>query len=534
MTGKSMTGSHSDIFVSTVSANIKRENHVISVVFYLLVLLQVLPVWGFRYFPSSDGPSHLLNSYIFLNYARIPVYQEVFTVQVPTAGNLAGHGLTIALMRLGIRPGTCEKLVISLCLIGLAVAFRYAVSGIRFAHPAAAFLVLPFLYNWPMQMGFWSFSLGVPFLLASLGLCFRYRGRWNSRTLTLLFLTAAAVYLCHPLSWAACGLAIALMTSAAECRAFLKDRDRKRAIAQTFLPLVVFVPFAIPNLSFASKNDLVIWDHIVSFRDWLWPLYTSEPVRLFAHDSAPGRLLFLFFVLTTVGNLIYRVKQRKLAYVDTVLIVAGVLLLMGLVSPGRIGEGTFIGVRILLFGFLLWALWLGVTLPVRALAAVAAIAAMLSLWLTASRLPSWRKANREMAEIVQFGRAIPPNSFVCEINLAAVTELVDPLEHALDLVEDRNIVDVRDYEAGRNAFWTRFKPGYYLDENYLALAALKNFEGALKRFEMRTGRSVDYLLLTNLKSSPRKSLEKLLPTLAGEYTLLNAHPPAAALFKRLN
>ncbi len=467
---------------------------------------------------------------MFLNYRRVPVFEQAYTLHIPTAGNLAGHGLAILLMSIGLPPEACEKLLMTLCIVGLALAFQYAVLSIRETHPAAPLLVMPFLYNWPLQMGFWSFSLGVPFLLVCVGMCLRCRGHWNARRLALLFLAVAGVYLCHPISWAVCGLVIALMTICAEWPGWFAAAERRRAAHQTLLPLAIFVPFAIPDLLFARQNELVQWNKIVSIRTLMWPLYTDTPLHIFEGDARPARALFLFLVLASLANLAWKTRMRKIDYADILLVTAATLLILGLFSPGRIGEGTFLAVRLLLFGYLMWALWLGLTLALRAVPAIVSITVAIAFWMIIARLPSWRTANYELAEVMKLGSLISPNSFVCQMDSNEETELVPPIEHAIDLLTNKNIVDLRDYEAGRNAFWTRFRPGYFLDENYLAPATQHDFEKAVEVFERQTGKSVDYIMLTGLRASPQQTLHRILPKLANRYELMGAHTPIVAIY----
>ena len=500
--------------------------------FYLLTFALLLPVWLFPYFPSADGPSHLFNSYVYLRYGHASIFQQAYTLHVPTAGNLAGHGLAILLLQLGLPWEACEKLLVTFCVVGLAAAFHYAVAGIHSAHPAAVFLVAPFLYNWPLQMGFWSFALGVPFLLVCIGLNFRYRGNWNARSLSLLFLAAGAAYVCHPIAWAVCGLVIAVFTVTAQWPELLRATERRRSATQILLPLAVFIPFAIPNLLFASENNFVQWDHIRSIRTLLWPLYTDAPLHLFEADARPARVLFALLLLGSLGNGIWRIGARKIVYADTLLLVAALLLTMGLFCPGRIGEGTFLAVRFFLFGYLVWALWLGATATSRATLALASISVLMTLWLVWARMPAWSAANRALSELVKLGRVVPPNSYVCQLDFLQEAETVHPMDHAIDLLPARNIVDVRDYEAGRHAFWTRFRPGYFLDENYLVLSSQKDFEGALRRFETRTGKKLSFIVLTNLKDSPGRTLQQVLPTLWPEYQEMGASNAGIAIFAR--
>ena len=90
---------------------------------------------------------------------------------------------------------------------------------------------------------------------------------------------------------------------------------------------------------------------------------------------------------------------------------------------------------------------------------------------------------------------------------------------------------MRDYEAARQAFWTRFHSGYYLDESYLSPSSKNDFQGAVARFEGRTGRKLDYIMLTDLKTSPGKTLRRLLPTVSARYELAGDSEPIVAIYR---
>lgn len=233
------------------------------VCFYFAVALALSPVWWFPHFPSTDGPSHLYNSYVFLHYAAVPEFQRAFTVQVPSEGNLAGHGLAMLFLLAGATWSLAEKLLINICVLGLAGAFHYAVFTYKEISPVALFLVLPFLFNWPLQMGFWSFSLGVPLVLVSMGLSLRYQSQWTPRRLVCLFAAAGVAYLCHPVTWAIAALLAGVYAIAAEWPRLLRPHERRRTLLQLALPVAMFVPFAAPILIFAGEARVLLWDPFV-------------------------------------------------------------------------------------------------------------------------------------------------------------------------------------------------------------------------------------------------------------------------------
>jgi len=511
---------------------VTRRRLLLALGYWLSLVALLAPVWLFAYFPSTDGPSHLFNAYVFANYSRVPLFQQIFLLHVPSAGNLTGHALAIFLLKIGVPGEICEKLIATLAIAALALAFRYAVTAFSSVSALAPFLVFPFLYNWPMQMGFWSFSLGVPFLFISVGLYFRYRGRWRPSSFLYLLLAAACAYLSHPIAWAVSALVIALLALGIEGPQLRFPYSRKRALVEILVPLAAFLPFALPNFLFAAKSSYLEWQHVSSLAKWLWPLYTDSPVHLFPADAHAARLLFLVIVLGSCAHFLSKLRRRNLAIADVLLPAALVLLGLGLISPVRIGEGTFIQVRLLLFGFLLCLVWLGATLPPRALAPAAALALLFTAWLILVRLPAWRTTNREIAAFVQLARIIPANALICQIDFIPQSETVLPLKHVADLLPAENFVDVRDYEAGRSMFWTRFRPGYFFDENFRYLSGDRNFEGALDRFEQRTGKHVDYIVLTEFQHAPPAALRAELPERYNEYQLVSGQLPWLAIYKR--
>lgn len=503
--------------------------------FYLSLTLLLVPIWAFPYFPSEDGPSHLFNANVFLSYSRVPAYRHAFILHVPSAGNLTGHALAMVMMRVGLAPEVCEKVLMSICIAGLAIAFHYAVRGVKSAPMAVIFLVLPFLYNWPQQMGFWSFSLGVPFVLLSVGLCFRHAGNWDLKSLAKLFLIALAAYACHPISWAVSALVTGAVILVWMLQVPSGRFDWRWLAVQALLPLAVFVPFLVPNLLFAQKNQLVKWETYTSFRERLWPVYTMSAVHLFKGDAWAAKVLFVFLVAATALSLMLQVRKRRLRLPDTLLFCTVLFVLLSMYCPGRIGEGTFIAVRFLLFACLFWVLWLAITVPSREFAKGLAVTAVaITTWQVAARLPSWRMFNRDLIQFVKVSSAIAPASNVCQFDFWRPTDIVFPMEHAVDLLLTKQVVDVRDYEAGRKAFWTEFRNGYFLDENYLAPTSFTDLEGAMTRFATRTGEKIDYIILTDLPAPPEQSIRKLLPSFWTEYRLIAVSSPAsiAAVFKR--
>src|SRR5947207_340100 len=92
-----------------------------------LYALQLAPVWGLRYFPSQDGPSHLENANILLLLRRpeLPVFRDYFAVNRGPTPNWLGHVALAGLIRIS-SPLPAEKILLTLYILTLPLAVRYA------------------------------------------------------------------------------------------------------------------------------------------------------------------------------------------------------------------------------------------------------------------------------------------------------------------------------------------------------------------------------------------------------------------------
>src|SRR5215510_4935766 len=85
-----------------------------NVVFLTLILLHLIPIWAFTYFPSQDGPAHLENANIIREYGRPDrtLLRTYYVLNESLTPNWLGHLLLAGL--LSFRPMlAAEKVFLS-------------------------------------------------------------------------------------------------------------------------------------------------------------------------------------------------------------------------------------------------------------------------------------------------------------------------------------------------------------------------------------------------------------------------------------
>src|SRR5215210_4831221 len=86
----------------------------------LVIATQLFSIWSVTYFPSQDGPAHVANAKILLDYHRAghDLLRQYYTINTNPEPNLAGHVLMAAMMLI-VPPLVAEKLLVSLYIVAM-------------------------------------------------------------------------------------------------------------------------------------------------------------------------------------------------------------------------------------------------------------------------------------------------------------------------------------------------------------------------------------------------------------------------------
>ncbi len=167
----------------------------------VLVLLHLLPIWLFEYFPTQDGPIHLSNAKVFLEYDNpaCPVLPEYYRLNSGIGPNWFSLLSLAGLLRL-FSPAIAEKLLLSAYVLALLGSAYFAILGISRRNRFLLLLVFPFVFNYFVFLGFYNFIFGLPFVFLFLGIVLRSGSRLGWREASLLALASVLAFFIHPLT----------------------------------------------------------------------------------------------------------------------------------------------------------------------------------------------------------------------------------------------------------------------------------------------------------------------------------------------
>ncbi len=166
--------------------------------FFLLLALQLVPIWAVDYLPTQDGPWHLYTGYVLKNYSDpdLSAIRNFFVIDLKPLTNLFVPGVLYLLLDLA-SPEVAEKLLVSLYLLIFPFAAYFAVRPLTFEPWFAVFLLVPLANGLTFHIGLYNYSFGFVFLLVALGLYLRADATPSVWRYTALALASALSFYTH-------------------------------------------------------------------------------------------------------------------------------------------------------------------------------------------------------------------------------------------------------------------------------------------------------------------------------------------------
>jgi len=496
-----------------------------SKLFLLVVLLHVLPIWLFGYFATQDGPSHLHNSRVMLDYLGrgSPIFQQYYEVRPNLGGNVLSQIALIALN--SVTPAWfADKVFLTIYVILMSCGFWYAVGAVRPEARVLSFLVFPFVYSAWIHLGLYNFCTGIAVFLFVIGYFIRHqveRGIRHIATLTLLFLL---IYATHITAFCAAALVVAALTIVATfqdwwIRGESDSRFLLKSVKLHLMPLIAILPGAFLALSFVGHNSgaRLNFDGI-----WMsaWRIYSVAPIA----SVSDGEFLFgkaVAFLVACVGICAVYSKRRDLRprLQDGLLLATCVFLLLSFLGPDTIGtDGVYIRMRVVTYFYLVLILWIAAQqIPAYIQKMVASAAVIISILLFISRVSAYAELDRQIREYMSAGPYIQPGSTLLPLSYASygyhptgqrLVKAYLPFEHIGGLLAaDKPVVDLSNYEADTYSFWTSYRPPvnpfHFIDKE--KRSDRRASEADLLGFPPDSGGRVDYVLIWGLDSNEWRS-----------------------------
>jgi hypothetical protein len=340
-----------------------KAKYVEPLLFYGSVCLSAFLIFLSSYNPSLDGPAHLYNArilnYLFSGNAFIGKFYAINKIPIP---NLTDHFL-LAVFNLGFSSPISLKILLTICIVGFALAFRSTIALIRPENKGLSSFAIPLAHSFLYHVGFYNFCLSLVFMLWAI---YYHQKHFTSSSVIpkvnkylVMLLFIVLTYFTNGLAFIILGMALTI----AEIKCIIQIQSQgKIALLRIFsfsllwLPCVIcLVVFntQIPTMNANPYHTLGIKEHI----EWV---YNVRPLLVYgSNEMIFTRIFFGIIMLLFVSSVYVKVKHKMypIQINDILFLVMSiVMLLCYFVIPDSASVGMM-SVRLCFYFFLFFILW---------------------------------------------------------------------------------------------------------------------------------------------------------------------------------
>ena len=313
----------------------------------LLIAASLVPIWSVTYFPSQNGPWHLLVSKMLHDYfaGTSTNYFEYYQLAPHLIPHLL-HTLLVTILSFVVPILIAHKLVISLYVVLLPLSVFSLLSVIDPRKTIYGYASFLFVYSLPLMRGYHDYSLGIPVVFFTLSYWLRTREQWTVTRMGILAGLILLAYLSHFFNFLILGLIISIFT--------LYETRSVRSLIASLLP---FIPASLLLVDFAvlmanrpawmSRSDLEIFAPHQSVEHFLRFVYTFSP------SAAVVALVPFIFVVYAVGQTLRssyaEYRQTRQISRGGYLVLMGVLFAAYLAMPHKFFGWHFANTRFIPF-----------------------------------------------------------------------------------------------------------------------------------------------------------------------------------------
>ena len=337
--------------------------------FVVLLLLHVLPLWIFAYFPSQDGASHVYNGLVLKEYGKHENYQmrNAWELNLTIFPNWLSHICLLAFLYV-FPPVIAEKVLLTIAIGMVPIAFFYFFNAIHKdekGQPVYAWLGFPFAYNYLLYMGFYNFQLSISFFFFSFGFWWKHKDDMQVRYLVWLYVLLLLTYLSHIASYGlvVLGISVAgccLLGAPAITETWQRRDERFTALLQklvfslkpVFRFLLYMVPMYFVLLDYYLQSTKQHQQGNHRGMEWVWEYFWGVKSIVYFTDWHVTANYFLLAVLgiAVIISIGYRIHRKEwVKQTDAFLLIAFLLTYMFVRAPWSYGPGGWINDRIHLY-----------------------------------------------------------------------------------------------------------------------------------------------------------------------------------------
>ena len=320
------------------------------ILIFSLIILHILPLWIFKYFPTQDGPAHVYNSYVLRAFhnEESTLLREYYTLNLTLFPNWISHVLMSVLMYV-FPPLIAEKIVLSAIISLFPLSLFYFLNAIHKGKNLYGFLGFMFSDHYLLHMGFYSFAFSVPLCFFALGYFMKHKEDMSLNKIGILNLLCILTYFSHIISYLLLMLSLTILS----ITSFYRKPKRMAGLLVCMLPLYfIMANYLLSNVVGQTDDDhwSMEWERFSDWKAWDYFLSTKSLMSFTDAHLIPTRLMSILLGLLFAATLYKRIRQKRIMSQDNqFLLLFGIFTFFYFIMPWGMASGGWINDRVNLF-----------------------------------------------------------------------------------------------------------------------------------------------------------------------------------------
>jgi len=442
-----------------------------TVLFWLLIGLMLFPIWSNTYFLTGDGPCHLYNSKVLLDFITgtdVDFYSEYYVLNRNTEPNWFSH-LSLAFLLTFLTDRMAEKVFLTVYVLLFGLLIRGIIRLINKQNTFLILLGLPFIFHHMFQMGFFNYSYGFAFCFLGIWFwlkCHQYM-TWP-RLMVFAFINLLT-YFTHPIGFLLSGLMIGSMAMGKLVVPLLGGSDAKNATRSDTLRsfgniILGFLPGILLMMEYLMRKGL----HPKPNPDSAKYLYhelieLTSLINLHENEKYAAMALSILFGTLVLTALIGKIRNRIWSMYDGLFGAFLLMVLLYFIQPGALAGAGILSKRLQFIPYLVVFLWLAhIPYNHQQKRVTTVVGISIIIMFSVLRIPIHRFASDAVEEYVSANTVIPSRSTVLPLSFShngktpagdRISQKVWLFMHAFDYSgTDKPLVLFGNYEANTGYF----------------------------------------------------------------------------------
>lgn len=172
------------------------------IVYFVIIVIHLIPLFTGTFFPTSDGAAHLYNAELMKDMLlnKTPILTEFLEWNLYPDPNRFSH-VYLATLLFFLPDFAAEKVVLASYLIFFPLGFRYLIKSINHQAIFLSVFSFPLMYNLSFWFGFYNFCFSMIFFFYFAGYWIRKRYQFTAKQMAVLIFFSICMYSAHPVAY---------------------------------------------------------------------------------------------------------------------------------------------------------------------------------------------------------------------------------------------------------------------------------------------------------------------------------------------